>query len=131
MVVAEACYWVIDSPLVKPQPIIVRFSVRPDPKTVTVNTDAGPFAKPRSNLHSRTNTRYRVGFEAAYDRQNYERGQRNMMSDFGQAITIDINRFLPDGTPNPNLGRPAVVSDAFANNSYESKRESKRITAFG
>jgi len=73
----------------------------------------------------------RLGFEAAYDYQEYDRGQRSMMSDYGQSITIDLNRFLPDGTPNPNLGRPAVVSDAISNHSYATERESQRLTGFG
>lgn len=73
----------------------------------------------------------RLGFEAAFDGQKYDRGQVNMMSDYGQSITIDINRFLPDGSPNPNLGRAAVVSDSISNNSYESERQSERFTGFG
>jgi hypothetical protein len=72
----------------------------------------------------------RVGVSAVYDHQNYDRGQTGMMSDYGQAITVDINGFLPDGTPNPNVGRAAVVSDSIENNSYETERESGRITAF-
>lgn len=79
---------------------------------------------------SQTYLNNRLGFEATYDRQSYDRGQRNMMSDYGQSITIDINRFLPDGTPNPNLGRAAVVSDAYENNGFATERDSLRFTAF-
>jgi outer membrane receptor protein involved in Fe transport len=72
----------------------------------------------------------RVGVELVYDRQSYERGQRSMMSDYGQAITIDINTHRPDGSVNPNFGRAAILSDAFANNLYATEREAKRVTAF-
>lgn len=79
---------------------------------------------------SQTFLNNRVGFSAVYDHQAYERGQVSMMSDYGQAITIDINRFLPDGTPNPNVGRAAVVSDSISNNLYKTERESGRLTGF-
>ncbi len=55
----------------------------------------------------------------------------NLLSDFGQAITIDLNNTLIDGSPNPNYGKACVVSDQFANNSYVSDRESMRATLFG
>jgi len=73
----------------------------------------------------------RVGVEAVYDHQNYERGQVNMMSDFGQSITLDMNATLADGSVNPNFGRACIVSDGFSNNTYSSARESWRVTGFG
>ncbi len=73
----------------------------------------------------------RLGFEAVYDHQNYDRGQENMMSDYGQSITIDMNKYAVDGVLNPNFGRACVVSDGFANNTYQSERDSARLTAFG
>lgn len=72
----------------------------------------------------------RLGFEGVIDKQNVQRGQVNMMSDFGQAITIDLNNTLIDGTKNPNYGKAVIVSDQYANNSFESKRESWRLTGF-
>lgn len=72
----------------------------------------------------------RLGIEGVIDTQNYDRGQVNLLSEYGQAITIDLNNRLPDGSVNPNYGRATTVSDQYANNSYESKRESKRLTAF-
>ena len=73
----------------------------------------------------------RVGVEAVYDHQNYERGQVNMMSDFGQSITLDMNSTLADGSVNPNFGRACIVSDGFSKNTYSSARESWRVTGFG
>ncbi len=73
----------------------------------------------------------RVGFEAVYDHQTYERGQVNMMTDFGQSITLDRNFTLADGSLNPNFNRACIVSDGYSNNTYHSQRESWRVTAFG
>ena len=73
----------------------------------------------------------RVGIEAVYDHQKYDRGQENMMSDYGQSITLDMNKYNVDGVLNPNFGRACVVSDGFSNNTYESTRDSARVTAFG
>jgi len=72
----------------------------------------------------------RLGFEGVIDKQNYNRGQVNLMSDFGQAITLDMNNHLVDGSVNPNYGKAVVVSDQFANSSFDSERESWRITGF-
>ncbi len=73
----------------------------------------------------------RLGLDLSYDKQNYDRGQTNIFSEFGQSITIDMNNRLIDGSPNPNYGKAATVSDQFANNSYRSERESMRATLFG
>ncbi len=73
----------------------------------------------------------RLGLDLTYDKQNYSAGQVNMFSEFGQAITIDLNNRLIDGSPNPNYGRASAISDQYANNSYDSKRESMRATLFG
>ncbi|MDQ8179324.1 TonB-dependent receptor plug domain-containing protein [Pelagicoccus sp. SDUM812005] len=72
----------------------------------------------------------KLGLEAAVYRENLERGQTNLTSDFGQAITIDLNNHLVDGSVNPNYGRAAMISDQFSNNSYVSKRDAERLTAF-
>jgi outer membrane receptor for ferric coprogen and ferric-rhodotorulic acid len=96
----------------------------------------GPNKKEWSNHESynislsQTFLNNRMGVSAVYDHQEYDRGQVSMMSDYGQSITIDINRYLPDGSVNPNVGRAAVVSDSISNNSYSSERESARITGF-
>lgn len=73
----------------------------------------------------------RFGIEGAFDKQTVERGQGNILSEFGQAITLDMNNTLPDGSKNPNFGKATVISDQFANNSFNSKRDSWRVTTFG
>ena len=73
----------------------------------------------------------RIGFEGVFDNQRYDRGQVNMFSDYGQAITIDLNNHLVNGAVNPNYGKAVVVSDQYANTSLDTERESWRITAFG
>lgn len=73
----------------------------------------------------------RLGFEAAYDKQNYHEGQFNMLSQWAAQITVDINDHLPDGSVNPNVGRPMVVSDSISNNGRDSDRAAMRFTGFG
>jgi hypothetical protein len=80
---------------------------------------------------SQTFLNNRMGLEAVFDKQNYERGQVNLMSEYGQAITIDMNNRLIDGSINPNYGKACVVSDQFANYGFYSDRESQRLTGFG
>ncbi len=72
----------------------------------------------------------RVGIEAAIDKQDYADGQTSPFS-WGQAITVDLNENYPDGSPNPNVGRPYILNRAnFSNNSTSRDRESTRVTAF-
>jgi len=73
----------------------------------------------------------RFGVKADIDKQNVERGQTNLLSEYGQSITIDMNNTLPDGSKNPNYGKAATVSDQFANNIRISKRDSWRVTTYG
>lgn len=72
----------------------------------------------------------RLGVEAVYDKQLYEDGRIDLLSGFAQALTVDVNRYLPDGTPNPNFGRPCVVSDSYPT-SRDIDRDALRITGFG
>ena len=89
----------------------------------------------------------KFGFEWTINQENYDNGQYASMSGDRQAIYIDINGIygdgspdtgLPaggepfsDGTPNPNAGRPFITdSGQFGNNSFESVRQSDRLTAF-
>lgn len=86
----------------------------------------------------------KFGFEAVYNHQNYRNGQLALMDGERQAIYIDMMNVYSDGTaagrngvnfangtPNPNVGR-AFVSDSGqgGNNSYDSERESMRVTGF-
>ncbi|OAM91193.1 TonB-dependent receptor plug domain-containing protein [Termitidicoccus mucosus] len=73
----------------------------------------------------------KLGIEAVYDYQKYEEGMANLLSTWSQALTIDVNSRLPDGTPNPNVGRPMVVGSNNSNFSRETERESWRFTAYG
>lgn len=71
-----------------------------------------------------------AGFEAAYDRQHYDNGQLVFMTDKEQNIFIDVIQTLPDGTPNPNFGRPFIAGGTGSNNSLEAERKAFRFTAF-
>ena len=77
--------------------------------------------------------RDRIGFEAAYFSERYERRNRNnYISTQGNAnhVRIDANVTLPDGRPNPNVGRPWVDSAQTIFNQNVKARESMRLTAF-
>jgi hypothetical protein len=72
-----------------------------------------------------------LGYEAAYDRQKYDNGQLQLMTDQKAGIYVDLNAFNMDGSPNPNVGRP-FISDAgiYGNNATAITRESARFTMF-
>src|SRR5690349_12571602 len=53
LVVAEADNWIVHSPLVETQPVVMRLSIWPDTKPIPVDADACPLAKPRSHLGTR------------------------------------------------------------------------------
>jgi len=71
----------------------------------------------------------RAGIELAYDRQHWKSGYHFGGSNRGQAISIDLNTALYNGAPNPNYGRPYVLS---ATNVAETMtwREATRVTAY-
>jgi outer membrane receptor protein involved in Fe transport len=75
----------------------------------------------------------RLGIEAAYFVQRYDNRNRN--SFFGTQgnanhVRIDVNAWLPDGRPNPNVGRPyAVMSQQQYGNSFND-RHTLRVTPF-
>ncbi|HEY9155720.1 MAG TPA: TonB-dependent receptor plug domain-containing protein, partial [Opitutaceae bacterium] len=70
----------------------------------------------------------RAGVEFVYDKQNYKDGYENNIND-GYTLQIDINQLQPNGQPNPNVGRPEIVSgtNAFWAND---KAENSRVTGF-
>ena len=70
------------------------------------------------------------GVEVVYDRQYYDNGQNNFMTDKGQQLFVDVMRVMADGTNNPNFGRPFVSTNASNSSSFESDREAFRLTAF-
>lgn len=73
----------------------------------------------------------RLGFEIVYDRQRYKDGQLNLLGAPEYAISLDINRTLIDGSPNPNVGK-AFVAASGQNGGNETfiDRDSFRFTAF-
>ena len=73
----------------------------------------------------------RLGFQVAYDKQKYRDGQDALLKERNQMITIDINATLPDGSPNPNVGRPELVGQTQDSNfGMRTEREEFRITGF-
>ena len=54
----------------------------------------------------------RLGFEIAYDQQQYTEGAEPWLEGENYAIGIDVNQTYADGTPNPNVGRPYVAQAA-------------------
>ena len=74
----------------------------------------------------------RIGIELAYDNQRSDRHSKNSFFSTGNAnhIRIDTTVTLPNGQPNPNLGRPFATFGQSAWNNNFSERETKRATAF-
>jgi hypothetical protein len=69
----------------------------------------------------------RLALDFTYDKQNYLTGQVNWLAGSDYGIGIEVNETFPDGSANPNVGRPYVTgTDAFGNSSFKSNREGKR-----
>ncbi len=65
-----------------------------------------------SNLKlSQTFLNNRLGFELAYDDQYVRNANRNLLGQDAAAITIDVTSMLPDGSPNPGVGRPMIIGN--------------------
>ena len=81
---------------------------------------------------SQTAWQDRVGFEVVYDRQRYDSYSRNSFfsGTNDNWIFIDVNVTLPDGTANPNLGRPFALSGQQSWRYNYDDRESQRATGF-
>ena len=75
----------------------------------------------------------RLGFEAVYDYQRYQDGQRVFLGNSDTyKIGVDINSHFIDGTANPNVGRAYVAnSDEQANAKNAIARDSVRFTVTG
>jgi outer membrane receptor protein involved in Fe transport len=78
---------------------------------------------------SQTFLNNRVGFEVAYDKQEYSNEQRNTIP--VPWLTVDVMDTLADGRANPNVGRAMVVGAPNSNSSRDQERETWRATAFG
>jgi len=74
----------------------------------------------------------RLGFDAAFDHQKYRDGQNVILEGRQAAITVDLNATLHDNSPNPNAGRPLVMSRTqYGSGGKETERNSVRLTGFG
>jgi hypothetical protein len=74
----------------------------------------------------------KLGYEVAYDHQNYEQGKESLFDGTRYAIYMDVNEYLNDGSKNPNVGR-AFVSDSlmYGNNNSVHERETTKAQIFG
>jgi len=72
-----------------------------------------------------------LGYEISYNKQNYSNEILRMLANERQNIYIDINKNLPDGSPNPNVGRAFVTdSGRYGNGANSSDREDLRVSTF-
>ena len=76
----------------------------------------------------------RLALQYVYDMQRYADGRRDFLGSTYDLyrLCIDINTDLPDGSPNPNFGRPYVSNSFEKNNTLqEIARDSHRLTLTG
>ncbi len=72
----------------------------------------------------------KVGLELSHFRESAEFGQTSLFSD-NSRIMVDINAYLRDGTPNPNVGRAYVQETTFGGNRIRKYDvEGSRASAF-
>lgn len=75
----------------------------------------------------------RVGIELAYNKEVFRRYSNNAFFSQGNGnhIRVDVNPTLPDGRPNPNVGRPyAMGASAAQLNYFDAERENRRATGY-
>ncbi len=74
----------------------------------------------------------RLGVEVAYNRERYDSRSRNsfMQAATANHIRIDASVMLPNGQPNPNVGRPYLQYGAGNWSNRFTEREAVRATAF-
>ncbi|HEX2657026.1 MAG TPA: TonB-dependent receptor plug domain-containing protein, partial [Polyangia bacterium] len=74
----------------------------------------------------------RLGFEAVYDYQRYQDGQRSFLGNSDTwKLGIDLVNTFADGTANPNVGRPYVANSAEQNNNATNiDHDSIRFTTY-
>ncbi|MEX0330057.1 MAG: TonB-dependent receptor plug domain-containing protein [Puniceicoccaceae bacterium] len=71
----------------------------------------------------------KAGVEFAYADENWENWWSGPIGT-RSSLTIDINKILVDGTPNPNFGRPMVFSGAVSDVYNHVERETEQLTGF-
>jgi len=72
----------------------------------------------------------RAGIELSYDYQRYRNDRIQPFNGGSAEVRIDINRYLGNDQPNPNLGRPYYVIDTANTADTRTDREAARATAF-
>ncbi len=72
----------------------------------------------------------RFGIEISYDQQKYTEGNVPFLQGQEYGINIDINQTYPNGSPNPNVGRPDVAAGTGEEIDYQTTitRQTYRIT---
>ncbi|MDP0501829.1 MAG: TonB-dependent receptor plug domain-containing protein [Verrucomicrobiota bacterium JB022] len=70
-----------------------------------------------------------LGFEVAYDHEEMDFGYYNPFNSTGYTIYLDINTKLPNGEPNPNLGRPFIADYGWGSSS-STVRDATRLTGY-
>ncbi len=74
----------------------------------------------------------RLGFDLSFYNESYINGGENYLTDQAYAISVDVNTIMPDGSPNPNVGRPYIATDGvYGNSETQNNRNSWRAEAFG
>lgn len=69
----------------------------------------------------------RLGINGSYYRENYRSGRANAIA--SNRVSVDVNATLRDGSANPDVGRPYIVSSS-SGNITDVDRESWRATVF-
>ncbi|HVU16627.1 MAG TPA: TonB-dependent receptor plug domain-containing protein [Candidatus Didemnitutus sp.] len=74
----------------------------------------------------------RIGLDLAYYTERFVSGGENYLNDQNYAIAVDVNSVMPNGAPNPNVGRPYIeTDDVYGNSENQNRRTSWRAIAFG
>jgi hypothetical protein len=75
----------------------------------------------------------RLGIEFGYDQQKYTEGATPFLQNQYYAINVDVNQTYPNGSPNPNVGRPIVAAGTGGEVDYQTTttRQTYRITPTG
>ncbi|WP_438480580.1 TonB-dependent receptor plug domain-containing protein [Oleiharenicola lentus] len=96
-------------------------------------TMSGPNKKEWNNFDSidlsgsQTYFSDRLGFNVGYYKESYRSGYANLID--SPRVTVDVNATLRDDGPNPDVGRPYIVSPSSGNMKRED-REAWRATAY-
>jgi hypothetical protein len=74
----------------------------------------------------------RIGFEFAYNQERFNRANSNQGFNFtnNAYIRVDTTAYLPNGQPNPNVGRPLALFQIGNFQKVSTERESARATGF-